>query len=355
MTTKMVHTPLGSLRLSEANGGVSGLEWHTDSCDSKSLILTNATKQIESFFNQELKEFSVPTRFVEGTPFQQKVWQAIAEIPFGKTITYGELAKRVGSSPRAVGSACGKNPIPIIIPCHRVVASNGEMTGYSAGDGVLTKKVLLDFEQQPLAYSPQLAWWKTLHDNIPKKPFYFMRHGETDYNKQGILQGAFVDSSINDVGREQARKAGEQLRNIINPKEVWCSGLKRTHQTASALLEQLPEQKRLIKHHSGLNECSFGLHDGKKFSDIPAKQHLWHSSPEGENWPVLVNRVATALEDILNQSDSEPLLVAHGIVSRCIGELVGIWPNNKIMKNCEIWYVYPGKNEQQPWLAKQIC
>lgn len=81
-----------------------------------------------------------------GTPFQQKVWKALCTIPYGQTITYGELAKKVNSSPRAVGGAVGANPLPILIPCHRVMGAGGKMTGYSAVGGITTKQQLLKLE-----------------------------------------------------------------------------------------------------------------------------------------------------------------------------------------------------------------
>ncbi|HSV28519.1 MAG TPA: MGMT family protein, partial [Candidatus Omnitrophota bacterium] len=81
-----------------------------------------------------------------GTPFQMKVWAALAAIPYGKTRTYGDLALEFGTAPRALGGACGRNPLPILVPCHRVLATNRTLGGYSGMDGVETKEFLLRLE-----------------------------------------------------------------------------------------------------------------------------------------------------------------------------------------------------------------
>ena len=111
------------------------------------------TKQLKEYFNGKRLTFSVPICFdkLDGTPFQKKVWREIKKIPYGKTISYAELARRAGFSKayRAVGSACGRNPIPIIIPCHRVVASNGKIGGFSGE--LWRKKWLLEFEARNIS------------------------------------------------------------------------------------------------------------------------------------------------------------------------------------------------------------
>lgn len=78
---------------------------------------------------------------------KKKVWQALLSIPYGQTVTYQDIARDVDSHPRAVGTAVGKNPIPVVIPCHRVVGKNGQLTGFSGGKGLTTKKQLLDLEK----------------------------------------------------------------------------------------------------------------------------------------------------------------------------------------------------------------
>ena len=101
---------------------------------------------LKRYFNGERIKIDIPFDF-QGTDFEKKVWKALLKIPYGKTKTYGEIAKEIGlpNGARAVGNACGKNPIPIIIPCHRVVASNGGLGGYTGGIGI--KKKLLKIEK----------------------------------------------------------------------------------------------------------------------------------------------------------------------------------------------------------------
>ncbi len=112
-----------------------------------SKVLEDAAKQIELYLSGKLPKFSLPLK-VSGTPFQLAVWKAIAKVPFGKTISYGEIAAALGkpNAARAVGAAVGANPTPLLVGCHRVLGSNGSLTGYSGGQGVKTKKLLLDHE-----------------------------------------------------------------------------------------------------------------------------------------------------------------------------------------------------------------
>jgi methylated-DNA-[protein]-cysteine S-methyltransferase len=104
-------------------------------------------RQLRAYFERELKDFDLPLS-LEGTEFQLRVWKNLRAIPYGQTISYGELARRVGNSKgaRAVGLANGSNPIPIIVPCHRVIGSNGSLVGY--GGGLSNKKALLFLEKQ---------------------------------------------------------------------------------------------------------------------------------------------------------------------------------------------------------------
>ena len=103
--------------------------------------------QIEAYFDHRLKTFSLPLD-PKGTDFQRRVWLALAEIPYGQTESYGQLAERVGNPKacRAVGLANGRNPIPLVLPCHRVIGSNGSLTGY--GGGLDLKQRLLDHERE---------------------------------------------------------------------------------------------------------------------------------------------------------------------------------------------------------------
>ena len=113
-------------------------------------LLAEAARQLAAYFRRDLKEFDLPLR-PDGTPFQLRVWEQLRQIPYGETTSYGELAHRLGmnaGASRAVGMANGRNPIGIVIPCHRVVGSKGLLTGYAGG--VERKQALLDLEQDAL-------------------------------------------------------------------------------------------------------------------------------------------------------------------------------------------------------------
>jgi len=107
-------------------------------------------RQLKAYFRGELKEFDVPLA-MEGTEFQLRVWHELRAIPYGETISYAQLAGRIGNprAVRAVGLANGSNPIPIIVPCHRVIGSDGSLTGF--GGGLPTKKMLLELESKQLS------------------------------------------------------------------------------------------------------------------------------------------------------------------------------------------------------------
>jgi len=111
--------------------------------------LAEPARQLRAYFAGELENFDLPLT-PEGTPFQQRVWAELSKIPYGETVSYGELARRIGNpqASRAVGLANGSNPIPIIIPCHRVIGSNGKLTGY--GGGLAIKEKLLALEKRQL-------------------------------------------------------------------------------------------------------------------------------------------------------------------------------------------------------------
>ena len=113
-------------------------------------LLRRAVEQLAAYFARELREFDLPLAPL-GSTFQQAVWQELAQIPWGQTASYGEIAHRLGhtnAASRAVGSANGSNPIPIVIPCHRVIGANGSLTGYAGGIG--RKQQLLELEQDAL-------------------------------------------------------------------------------------------------------------------------------------------------------------------------------------------------------------
>ncbi len=140
-----VHSPLGPLTIVENDDAIVALEWGWARDASTTGLLTLASDQLASYFDGDIKQFSLPLA-PSGTPFQRQVWTSMTRIPYGETQSYGSVAEDIDSSPRAVGTACGRNPIPIIIPCHRVVGNGGALVGYSGGEGVETKRYLLAHE-----------------------------------------------------------------------------------------------------------------------------------------------------------------------------------------------------------------
>ena len=137
----VMETPVGKLRLVASNKGLTAIDVKatysklaTKPDGRAQEILAETRKQLTQYFAGDRKKFYLPFDLT-GTPFQVKAWKTLTRIPYGKTISYGEQAKamRKAKAVRAVGSANGKNPIPIIIPCHRVIASNGGLGGYSLG------------------------------------------------------------------------------------------------------------------------------------------------------------------------------------------------------------------------------
>jgi methylated-DNA-[protein]-cysteine S-methyltransferase len=149
MTPHRFKTELGTLAVVEDGGALVRLEWVKGALtQAPTPLLKEAEKQLKAYFAGRLTAFSLPLA-LEGTPFQKRVWKAMNAIPYGKTRTYGELARQLKSSPRAVGGACGANPIPVIVPCHRVTGAQGQLTGYSGAGGVETKAWLLRHEGAP--------------------------------------------------------------------------------------------------------------------------------------------------------------------------------------------------------------
>jgi methylated-DNA-[protein]-cysteine S-methyltransferase len=149
-------TPVGPLLLSAHDGALTGLHFGTDGlalddaarADDEP-VLVRAREQLTAYFAGDRHEFDLPLA-PAGTPFQLQVWAQLREIPYGTTISYGELARRVGDphAARAVGLANGRNPIAIIVPCHRVVGASGALTGF--GGGLACKRALIDLEAATL-------------------------------------------------------------------------------------------------------------------------------------------------------------------------------------------------------------
>jgi methylated-DNA-[protein]-cysteine S-methyltransferase len=156
----VMDSPVGELRIVEWHGAISAIEftpWRP-STDGRPLgarddihpVLVEAVRQLTAYFNRELTVFDLPLA-PHGTEFQQRVWKELQLIAYGDTAAYSEIAHRLGhtnAASRAVGVANGRNPIPIVIPCHRVIGADGSLTGYAGG--MSRKQTLLELEQDAL-------------------------------------------------------------------------------------------------------------------------------------------------------------------------------------------------------------
>jgi methylated-DNA-[protein]-cysteine S-methyltransferase len=156
-----VETPLGLLLVAGDTTGLRLISFQQGSKQQQPAPewlqdrrpLRQAIRQLEAYFSGKLRTFALDLA-PQGTPFQQSVWQALQELPYGETTSYGALAHRLGKpqASRAVGAANGRNPLPVVIPCHRVIGSTGKLTGY--GGGLDIKEALLAFERRNV---PRLA------------------------------------------------------------------------------------------------------------------------------------------------------------------------------------------------------
>ena len=158
--TVTMDTPVGELRLIAGERGLRAVLWGAEDVariatideaelvDGSNAVLEQAVTQLEEYFAGTRREFDLPFD-PQGTPFQQSVWMVLRTIPYGRTISYGQQAGQLGdpNKARAVGAANGKNPLSIVVPCHRVIGSGGQLTGFAAGLDV--KSWLLDHERQP--------------------------------------------------------------------------------------------------------------------------------------------------------------------------------------------------------------
>ncbi len=154
---KEMTSPVGKLKLVASDDAIVAILWEKEKLGRVRLekmqiakqhpLLLNAEAQLREYFLGQRKVFDFPIKAVGGTTFQTKVWKALSEIPFGVTRTYSELAKSIGSpkASRAVGAANGKNPLSIVVPCHRVIGANGSLTGFAGG--LSTKEKLLTLER----------------------------------------------------------------------------------------------------------------------------------------------------------------------------------------------------------------
>lgn len=155
LATTALDTPIGRLRLAATEAGLAAVLFPNqedtgfpkrDGTPKARAHLDKAVKALERYFEGKQKDFSGLTLAATGTEFQRSVWAALARIPYGETRSYADIAREIGNPKgvRAVGLANGKNPLPIIVPCHRVIGANGTLTGF--GGGLPTKKWLLEFE-----------------------------------------------------------------------------------------------------------------------------------------------------------------------------------------------------------------
>ena len=155
----VIDSPIGDLRLVEHDGAITAIEFSPfrdgtgrplGDRDDEHPLLVECARQLRAYFAGDLTDFDLPLA-PDGTPFQRRVWAELLAVGFGKTATYGEIAHRLGmtnAASRAVGLANGRNPIPIVIPCHRVIGSNGTLTGYAGG--LDRKQLLLSLETDSL-------------------------------------------------------------------------------------------------------------------------------------------------------------------------------------------------------------
>lgn len=137
--------PVGWVTVFVEDGAVVALEWGRAEDEVSGPGVDAAVGELRRYLAGEPVDFTVPVR-PAGSAFRQAVWRRLMAIPRGHTVSYGSVAAELGSAPRAIAGACAANPIPIIIPCHRVVAAAGGLGGYSGGDGIATKQALLALE-----------------------------------------------------------------------------------------------------------------------------------------------------------------------------------------------------------------
>jgi methylated-DNA-[protein]-cysteine S-methyltransferase len=156
MTTRLVPTPVGELTLVGSPHGLRQVLWAGQELPERAApagrdeVLDEAARQLDAYFAGHLRRFGLPLDLT-GTEFQLTAWRALADIPYGTTLSYGEQARRLGRprAVRAVGAANGRNPLPIVLPCHRLVGSDGSLVGF--GGGLALKRLLLDHEARVAA------------------------------------------------------------------------------------------------------------------------------------------------------------------------------------------------------------
>jgi len=142
-----VPSPVGPLLLTERGGAIVSLEFARRRAPARSTspLLRQASRELAEYFDGRRRAFDLPLA-PQGTAFQGRVWRLMRAIPYGGTMSYGEMAKRLKTAARAVGGACGRNPLPILVPCHRVLGAGSALGGYSGAGGLATKRYLLKLE-----------------------------------------------------------------------------------------------------------------------------------------------------------------------------------------------------------------
>jgi methylated-DNA-[protein]-cysteine S-methyltransferase len=148
MPRVVLDSPIGPLGLVASHAGLRAVLFDGGAVrpEGASRVLDEAARQLDAYFAGELVEFDLPLE-LQGTEFHRRCWLALATIPYGQTVSYGEQARRLGlgsESARAVGAANGRNPLPIVLPCHRVIGADGSLTGF--GGGLQVKRFLLEHE-----------------------------------------------------------------------------------------------------------------------------------------------------------------------------------------------------------------
>jgi methylated-DNA-[protein]-cysteine S-methyltransferase len=148
MPQTVVDSPIGPLGLIASDAGLRAVVFDGKGvrAEGRSPVLSEAARQLEAYFDGELLTFDLPLE-LHGTEFQRRCWLALGSIPYGQTVSYGEQARRLGlgsDAARAVGAANGSNPLPIVLPCHRVIGADGSLTGF--GGGLHRKRFLLEHE-----------------------------------------------------------------------------------------------------------------------------------------------------------------------------------------------------------------
>ena len=142
-----IHAPFGALTFSEDAGAIVAVDWGWGRDQEETALLVQAREQMHEYLDGGRQGFDLPLR-PAGSAYQQKVWATLASIPCGQTWTYSAVAHRAGGNARTVAAAAQRNPLPIVVPCHRVVAARG-LGGYSDGEGLDTKRYLLQLEARP--------------------------------------------------------------------------------------------------------------------------------------------------------------------------------------------------------------